>query len=107
MIDLTKIFYFVFGALTIAGGVMGYVKAGSMASLFAGGISGLLLLVAGWLILSAKVQPGLILGLILCIALAGRFLPAFIKTQKFMPAGMVGILGVIGIVLTILAFVKK
>ena len=44
MIDVTKIYYFVFGALTIVGGVMGYVKAKSAASLIAGGLCGVYLL---------------------------------------------------------------
>ena len=106
MIDQTKIYLFVFGALTIAGGVMGYVKASSMPSLIAGGISGILLLIAGALIPS-KPQAGLILGLVISIALAGRFVPAFLKTHNFMPAGMMSILSVIGILMTILALVRK
>ena len=106
MIDQTKIYLFVFGALTIAGGVMGYVKKGSTDSLIAGGIAGILLLIAGALIPS-KPQVGLILGLVISIALAGRFVPMFLKTHSFMPAGMMSILSVIGIVMAILALVKK
>ena len=106
MIDLTRIFYFVFAALTIAGGVMGYVKAGSMASVIAGGISGLLLIVAA-VLLKSNVMAGLILGGIVSIALVGRFAPAFFSTGKFMPAGLMAILGAISVVLTIAAFVKK
>jgi len=106
MIDQTKIYLFVFGALTIAGGVMGYVKASSMPSLIAGGIAGILLLIAGALI-SSKPQVGLILGLVISLALAGRFVPVFLKTHSFMPAGMMSILSVIGIVMTILALVRK
>ena len=72
MIDLTKIYLFIFGALTIAGGVMGYVKAGSPASIIAGGISGILLLVSGYLVGAGKVQAGLILGIVLCLPFAAR-----------------------------------
>jgi uncharacterized membrane protein (UPF0136 family) len=107
MLDLTKIYLFIFGVLTIAGGVMGFVKAGSNASLIAGGISGALLLVAGYLIGAGKVQPGLILGIVLSLALAGQFVPKFLSTHKFMPAGMMSILGVIGLVLTVLSLIKK
>ncbi len=107
MLDLTKIYLFIFGALTIAGGVIGYVKAASNASLIAGGISGLLLLVSGYLVSSGKVQAGLILGVVLSLALAGRFLPAFLNTHKWMPAGMMAILSVIGLALTVVALVKK
>lgn len=107
MLDLTKIYLFIFGVLTIAGGVMGFVKAGSNASLIAGGISGALLLVAGYLIGAGKVQPGLILGLVLSLALAGQFVPKFFSTHKLMPAGMMAILGVLGLVLTAMSLVKK
>lgn len=106
MIDLTRIYYFIFGALTIAGGVMGFVKAGSKASLIAGGVSGLLLLVAGWLVRD-KVYVGLGLGLVISLALAGRFAPIFLETKKFMPAGMMTILSAIGIVITALALARK
>ena len=107
MVDLAKIFYFIFGALTIAGGVMGYVKASSVPSLIAGSISGILLIVAGVLAGSGKVQAALILGGIISIALAGRFLPIYLASHKFMPAGMMTILSVIGIIVTALAFFKK
>jgi len=107
MLDLTKIFYFIFGLITLGGGVQAFLTAGSKASLIAGGISGLLLLVAGWLVQSGKTMPGLILGLIVTLGLAGRFLPKFFKDGGWWPAGVEGWLGAIGLVLTVLAFVKK
>jgi len=107
MIDLTRIYYFIFAALTIAGGVMGYVKAGSMASIVAGGISGLLIGVAA-VLLKSNATAGLILGGIVSIALVGRFAPLFLGPEgKFMPAGLMSIMGAISVVLTIVAFVKK
>jgi uncharacterized membrane protein (UPF0136 family) len=107
MLDVTKLYLFIFGALTIAGGVMGFIKAGSNASLIAGGISGLLLLASGYLIATGKVQPGLILGIVVSVALAGRFVPGFLSTHKFMPAGMMALLSLAGIVMTALGFLKK
>lgn len=106
MIDLTRNFYFVFAALTIAGGVMGFVKAGSMASIIAGGVSGLLIVVAA-VLLKSNVVAGLVLGGVVSLALVGRFAPAFLSTGKFMPAGLMAILSVIALVLTIVAFIKK
>ena len=107
MLDLTKLYLFVFGVLTVAGGIMGFVKARSKASLIAGGISGVALMAAGHLIGTARIQPGLILGLVVSLALAGQFVPKFLRTRKFMPAGMMAILGVIGLVLTALCLFQK
>jgi uncharacterized membrane protein (UPF0136 family) len=99
MFEILRIYQFVFGVLTIVGGVMGFVKAKSNASLIAGGVSGLLLLVAGYLMGSASAQIGLILGLVVAVALAGRFVPSYLKTKKAMPAGLMAVLSVIGVVL--------
>ena len=107
MLELTKNYYFIFGALTILGGVIGFVKAGSRASLIAGGVSGALILLAAWLVMSGQAQAGLILGLVISAVLEMRFLPAFLKTKKPMPAGMMAVLSMIGTVLSVLALVKK
>ena len=102
----TKIYFIVFGILTIAGGVIGYVKAGSMPSIIAGSISGMLLLVAAFLLPDYRVA-GLATGLIVALLLAGQFIPKFIRTGKIMPAGMMSILSVIGIIMAIVAWTKK
>jgi len=107
MIDLTKIFFFVFGLITLLGGIQGFVSAGSRASLIAGGVAGVLLLLAGYLMMGTSVQGGLILGLIVCLGLAGRFLPAFLKTRDLWPSGVEGVLGVFGVIFAILALLKK
>ena len=106
MIGPAKIYFIVFGLLTIIGGVMGYLKAGSMASIIAGTISGALLLLAAFL-LPGNAVAGLALAGIVSIALAGRFVPAFMSTGNFMPAGMMSVLSVIGIILAIVAWIKK
>lgn len=106
MFTPTKIYFLVFGLLTIAGGVMGYVKAGSTASLIAGSISGLLLLVAAFL-LPSHVTVGLALGGIVSLLLIGYFLPAFFRTGKMMPAGMMSLLSILGVVFAIAAWIRK
>ena len=107
MLDSIKIYLFIFGVLTIAGGVMGYVKARSIASIVAGGICGILLAAAGHLVGTGKVQAGLILGLVISLALAGQFVRKFLATKKFMPAGMMSFLSVIGLVLTVAGLIMK
>lgn len=106
MIGPAKIYFIIFGLLTIVGGVMGYVKAGSTASLIAGSISGILLLVAAFLLPSYLVV-GLALGAVVSILLAARFVPVFLKTHQVMPAGLMSVLSVIGIIMAIVAWVKK
>jgi uncharacterized membrane protein (UPF0136 family) len=102
----TKIYFIVFGILTIAGGVIGYVKAGSVPSIVAGAICGILLLVAAFLLPENQVA-GLAIGLIVSLLLAGQFIPKLIRTGAMMPAGMMSILSVLGIIMAIVAWVKK
>jgi uncharacterized membrane protein (UPF0136 family) len=106
MIGPAKIYFIVFGLLTIVGGVMGYVKAGSTASIIAGSVSGILLLLAAFL-LPGNLTVGLVLAAVVSLALAGRFVPAFIKTGSIMPAGLMSVLSVIGLIMAIVAWMKK
>lgn len=106
MIEIAKNYYFVFGGLTIVGGIMGFVKKGSVASVVAGGLAGVLLIIAA-LWLKEKPQNGLILGGVISLALAGRFLPLFLKKFDWMPAGLIAVLSVIGVIVTVVAFAKR
>ena len=106
MIGPAKIYFMIFGLLTILGGVMGYVKAGSTASIIAGAISGIALIVAAYL-LPNNVVAGLVIAALVCVLLAGRFIPAFMKTGKVMPAGLMAVLSVIGVIMAIVAWIKK
>lgn len=106
MIGPARIYFIVFGLLTIVGGVIGFVKAGSTASIIAGSVSGILLIVAAYL-LSGHLTLGLALAGIVSILLAGRFIPAFIKTGQAMPAGLMSVLSAIGIIMAIVAWMKK
>ena len=101
-----KIYFIVFGILTIAGGVVGYVKAGSVASIVAGGITGVLLLVAAFLLPEYRIV-GLATAGIVSLLLAAQFVPKFVRTGRVMPAGMMSILSVIGIIVAIVAWLKK
>jgi uncharacterized membrane protein (UPF0136 family) len=103
--EATQIYYFVFGALTIIGGVMGFVKARSKASLIAGGVSGVLLIVAG-LLLPENLHVGLTLGLIVSVLLAGRFVPVFIHKKTPVALAMT-VLSLLGIVFTLMGWYSK
>jgi uncharacterized membrane protein (UPF0136 family) len=106
MIGPAKIYFIIFGLLTIIGGVIGFVKAGSTASIIAGSISGILLLVAAFL-LPQNLAAGLILAGVISILLAGRFVPAFLKTGQAMPAGLMSVLSILGVIVAIVAWIKK
>lgn len=106
MIDYTRIYYFVFAAVTILGGLMGYANKKSVASLIAGSISGALLLTAG-AFLYTKLNGALILGLIVCVLLAGRFIPNYIEKKRVVPSGLMSLLSLAGIVVTLLAWYKR
>ena len=101
-----RIYFIVFGILTIAGGVVGYVKAGSVASIVAGGITGVLLLAAAFLLPEYRIV-GLATACIVSLLLAAQFVPKFLRTGRVMPAGMMSILSVIGIIVAIVAWLKK
>jgi uncharacterized membrane protein (UPF0136 family) len=106
MLGVAKIYFIVFALLTIIGGIMGYVSKGSVPSVVAGSISGIALIVAAFL-LPGNYVAGLIIGLLVSVALAGRFVPAFVKSGQLMPAGMMSVLSVIGIIVAIVAWIKK
>ena len=89
-----------YGLLAIAGGVMGYRKAGSTVSLISGVISGLLLWLGGFLYVQGN-PVGRILATIVTALLIIVFVIRLTKTRKFMPAGLmvsVGIVALIGLV---------
>ncbi len=105
--EAAKIYFIIFGLLTIAGGIVGYVKAGSTASIIAGGITGVLLLVAAFLLPEHRVA-GLATAFVISVLLAGQFVPKFLEhTRRIMPAGMMSVLSVIGIIAAIVVWVRK
>jgi uncharacterized membrane protein (UPF0136 family) len=99
-------YFFLFGAASIVLGIMGYMRSQSVASLFAGGVSGILLAVAA--VVAARqegtsgVNWGYVTGLVVSLLLLGRFLPLFLKSRKFYPAGLMAALSALGIAAGIL-----
>src|SRR5437763_17145374 len=104
--EAATMYFIVFGVLTSAGGVVGYVKADSVASIIAGSITGILLIVAGFLLPEPR-AIGLATAFIISLLLAAQFAPKSLRTGRVMPAGMMSILSVIGLIAAIVAWVKK
>lgn len=87
-------FALIYGILTIVGGIIGYLKAGSSASLIAGALSGVLIILSAVALLKGKPfgYYGLVsLSGILLVFFGIRFLKAFV----FMPAGLMLVLSAI------------
>jgi uncharacterized membrane protein (UPF0136 family) len=95
MIGPAKIYFIIFGLLTIIGGVIGYVKAGSTISIISGAIAGIALIGAAFL-LPGNVAVGLIMAGVVSVLLAGRFIPHF---MKIMPDALMAALSLIGVVM--------
>lgn len=82
-----------YGILAIVGGILGYVQAQSKISLMAGVGCGVLLLVSAGLQLQGLAW-GLMAAMGVTSLLIVAFLMRWLKTRKFMPAGLMLILGV-------------
>ena len=85
-----------YGILAVGGGIMGYVKAKSKISLFAGVGCGILLIIAGILPLMG-INWGLILASVIATFLVITFISRLIKTRKLMPAALMIAAGVIAV----------
>ena len=106
MIPITKPYFFVFAALTAAGGLMGYLKAQSTASLIAGGIAGLLLAAAAFM-LEQKPVPALSLAIVISLLLLGRFGSVYLKKGAAMPAIPMVVMSAIGLALAVASLLKR
>ncbi|MGI9469627.1 MAG: TMEM14 family protein [Rubripirellula sp.] len=92
-----------FGAFVIFGGVMGYVKASSKASLIAGGITGGLLLLSAFLVTQDS-TAGKILGIVVSLVLLSQFGPSLFKKFKVMPNLLIVVLGSLAVVTLAFSF---
>ena len=113
VIQATEIYYIVFGALTLLGGIVGYVKAKSLPSLLMGALFGLALIAAGVLIYTGRegnpnnIKVGLILGLLATAGLAGQFIPKVMINRAAPHVIAMAILSAMGMVLTLISFTAK
>ena len=104
--EAAKFYFIIFGLLTIVGGVVGYVKAGSVASIIAGSITGVLLVVAAFVMPEHR-AAGLAIALIVSLFLAAYFVRKYSSTGAVMPAGIMSVLSIIGIIAAIVSWVKR
>ncbi|NJK34224.1 MAG: hypothetical protein HC919_04325 [Oscillatoriales cyanobacterium SM2_2_1] len=74
-----------YGVVAIAGGILGFVKSQSKASIISGSLSGSLLLFAAYLLFSGQ-EMGRLLGIGITALLIAVFVIRWVKTRKVMPA---------------------
>ena len=73
-----------YGIFSVAGGVIGYLKANSTASLMAGSLSGVLLLLCAYGI-GQENRIALLGSLVIAFALGARFFGTWLKRHRVMP----------------------
>ena len=73
-----------YGIFSLAGGVIGYLKANSMASLMAGSLSGVLLLLCAYGIGQGS-RTAVLGSLLIAVALGARFVGTWLKKRRVMP----------------------
>ncbi len=95
----------VYGMLVIVGGVVGFVKSGSVPSIIAGSAFGILIIGSALLTLKENVV-GWYAALTCACFLAVFFGFRYYGSHKFMPAGLMIILSVVAII-TILLSLRK
>lgn len=102
MAQLAQTALAIYGVLLILGGVMGKVKGNSSTSLVAGTVTGTVALVGFWTSLHDPMN-GFMIGAMVGLMLTGIFISRFVRSRKFMPAGLILILSLIVGILCVMA----
>ncbi len=93
----TAIEIWVYGVIMILGGIMGFVKVGSKASLISGVGMGLALLACGYGV-SQGSYDSLVVAEVIAALLVVLFAIRYAKTRRFMPGGMLAVLSLVAVV---------
>jgi uncharacterized membrane protein (UPF0136 family) len=104
---VVRAYYIIFAVLTLVGGIMGYVKAKSYASIISGFISGGMLIAAAVMLTTKHPARAYVIGLLVSVLLAWKFVPDFVHKKAVVPGGLMALLSLAGIVLTLLAWYGK
>jgi uncharacterized membrane protein (UPF0136 family) len=106
MRDATRIYYVVFGLLILIGGLWGYFRGRSLAALVSGMVCAILFFVAAFL-MDHTLNGSLIVGLLVSISLAGKFIPDALHNKSFFPGRFMAVLSAVSVTLTLLSWYRK
>jgi uncharacterized membrane protein (UPF0136 family) len=93
----TAIEIWVYGVLMMMGGLVGFLKVGSKASLISGVGMGLALVACGFGVWRGSYNS-IVVAVVVAALLVVLFAIRFAKTRRFMPAGMLAVLSVVAVV---------
>lgn len=97
---------FMFGLYSLIGGIIGFLKAGSVASLIAGGLSGLILLVCSYG-MRKNVKAASIAAFLVALTLGVRFTGTYLENQRFAPDLVMVILSGGTLLILLLSLLQK
>jgi uncharacterized membrane protein (UPF0136 family) len=92
----TAIEIWIYGVIMILGGIMGFIKVGSKASLISGVGMGVALLVSGYGVWNSS-HDSLVVAVVIAALLVVIFAIRYAKTKRFMPGGMLAILSLLAV----------
>ena len=98
----TAIEVWVYGVIMILGGIAGFVRVGSKASLISGVGFGLALLATGFGVWRGS-QDSLLAAIVIALLLVVLFAIRYVKKRRFMPAGMLAVLSIVAMVMFVRA----
>lgn len=104
--NITVLWVFLFGIVTLVGGVIGYTQAGSVASIVAGSISGIILLICAGGISKGN-NLAAVGALVIALLLGGRFMVTLVKNFKLMPDLVMVMFSLITILVVVQFLLKK
>lgn len=103
MLQTARTILFAYAALLVVGGVAGYANKGSVISLVAGGVCGVLSLAAA-ILLTNNPTLGLTLGGVATLLVGGNMARSFVKTGHLWPAGITLAASLLTLIVIVAAF---
>ena len=97
--ELAAIVVGVYGVICFIGGIIGYAKAKSAASLIAGSVSGIVLLACAYGLAHGS-RAAMTVSAVTALALGGRFLGVWIRKRRVMP-DLVMVIGAIVVLVAV------